>query len=329
MMNAPIRCTQNPTQGEEWKQGWHPEKIDAAVSDEPVLVIGAGPAGLEATLQLANRGYNVTLAEASDALGGRVSRESKLPGMSSYTRVRDYRENQITQKANVDIYLGNRLGAQDVVDLEIPHVLVATGSHWRRDGTGRRHAFPIAGLDSVAALTPDDVLGSAEISGRVLIYDDDHYFMGSTIAERCRQQGHEVCLVTPESKVSIWTEKTLEQEKIQTRLLALEVEIIVSHKLLEISAGKALIANIYSRQHQQQLDFETLIMVTSRQPEDGLFQSLQEHEHRFKTLRAIGDCNAPGTVAAAVYDGHAAARHLESGEDVYAALFAREMPALD
>jgi dimethylamine/trimethylamine dehydrogenase len=329
MMNAPIRCTQNPTQGEEWKQGWHPEKIDAAISDEPVLVIGAGPAGLEATLQLANRGYSVTLAEASDALGGRVSRESELPGMSSYARVRDYRENQITQKPNVDIYLGNHLEAQDVVDLEIPHVLVATGSHWRRDGTGREHAFPIAGLDRVAILTPDDVLGGAEINGRVLVYDDDHYFMGGAIAERCRNLGNEVCLVTPQSKVSIWTEKTLEQVKIQARLLALEIEIIVSHKLLEVADGKALIANIYSGQHQQQLDFDTLIMVTSRQPDDGLFQSLQEHEHRFRTLRAIGDCNAPGTVAAAVYDGHAAARHLESDEDVYAPLFTREIPALD
>jgi dimethylamine/trimethylamine dehydrogenase len=328
MINAPIRCTQNPTQGEEWKQGWHPEKIDAAISDEPVLVIGAGPAGLEATLQLANRGYSVTLAEASDALGGRVSRESELPGMSSYARVRDYRENQIRQKANVDIYLGNRLEAQDVVDLEIPHVLVATGSHWRRDGTGRQHAFPIACLDSVAILTPDDVLSGAEISGRVLIYDDDHYFMGSTIAERCRQQGNEVCLLTPQSKVSIWTENTLEQGKIQAGLLALEIEIIVSHKLLEVADGKALIANIYSDQHQRQLEFETLIMVTSRQPDDGLFQSLQQHEHRFKTLHAIGDCNAPGTVAAAVYDGHAAARYLQSDEDVYAPLFTREMTAL-
>jgi dimethylamine/trimethylamine dehydrogenase len=328
MIAAPIRCTQNPTQGEEWKQGWHPESIDAAVSDEPVLVIGAGPAGLEATLQLANRGYSVTLAEATDVLGGRVTRESTLPGMSSYARVRDYRENQIRQKANVDIYLGNQLNAQDVVDLEIPHVLVATGSHWRRDGTGRQHAFPIAGLTNIAVLTPDDVLNGADINGRVLIYDDDHYFMGSTIAERCREQGREVCLVTPQAKVSIWTENTLEQNKIQARMLALGVQIIVSHQLLEVGVGKAVIANVYSDQHQQQLDFETLIMVTSRQPEEGLFQSLQEHEHRFKTLRAIGDCNAPGTVAAAVYEGHSAARHLESEQDVYAALFEREMPEI-
>ena len=329
MISAPIRCTQNPTQGEEWKQGWHPESIAAAVSDDPVLVIGAGPAGLEATLQLANRGYPVMLAESSDGLGGRVNRESTLPGMSSYARVRDYRENQIKQKPNIEIYLGNQLAAQDVVDLEIPHVLVATGSSWKRDGTGRKHAFPIPGLADIAVLTPDDVLAGADIKGRVLIYDDDHYFMGSTIAEHCRNQGHDVCLVTPEAKVSIWTENTLEQEKIQARLLALEVEVIVSHELLEVSEGRASIGNVYHNAHQRYLDFETLITVTSRCPDDELYQSLLEHEACFKTLRAIGDCNAPGTVAAAVYEGHAAARYLDSADDVYAPLFARELPALD
>jgi dimethylamine/trimethylamine dehydrogenase len=70
-------------------------------------------------------------------------------------------------------------------------------------------------------------------------------------------------------------------------------------------------------------------MVTSRDPDDGLFQSLQAYQDRLQTLRAIGDCNAPGTVAAAVYDGHSAARHLQSSEDIYAPLFVRDMPTLD
>ena len=69
-------------------------------------------------------------------------------------------------------------------------------------------------------------------------------------------------------------------------------------------------------------------MVTSRYPEDELYQALVAFEDRVKTLRAIGDCNAPGTVAAAVYDGHAAARYLESEQDYYAPLFTREMPSL-
>jgi len=329
MMAAPIRCTQNPTQGEEWKQGWHPETIEIAASDDAVLVVGAGPAGLECALQLANRGYQVTLAEASQTLGGRVNRESELPGMSSFARVRDYREYQLSQKANVEVYLDNRLAAEDVVALEIPHVLIATGSRWRNDGVGRRHAFPVAGTEAVDVLTPDDVLAGAEIRGRVLIYDDDHYFMGSTLAERFREQGHEVCLLTPESKVSIWTENTLEQEKIQARLLDLGVEIMVSHELQEVSAGKASIGNVYSSSQRHGIEFDTLVLVTSREPEDGLYQALQAYADQFKTLRAIGDCNAPGTVAAAVYDGHSAARYLQSAEDIYAPLFARDMPAID
>jgi len=329
MMAAPIRCTQNPTQGEEWKQGWHPEKIDAARSDDPVLVVGAGPSGLECALQLANRGYQVTLAEASQALGGRVNRESELPGMSSYARVRDYREYQLSQKANVEVYLDNRLAAEDVVALEIPHVLIATGSRWRKDGVGRQHPFPVAGTDSIDVLTPDDVLAGAGVSGRVLIYDDDHFFMGGTLAERFRERAHEVCLLTPESKVAIWTENTLEQEKIQARLLDLGVEIMVSHELLEVSAGKASIANVYSSSQRRRIEFDTLVLVTSREPEDGLYQALQACADQFQTLRAIGDCNAPGTVAAAVYDGHSAARYLQSAQDIYTPLFARDMPAID
>ncbi len=329
MMAAPIRCTQNPTQGEEWKQGWHPEKIEAAVSEDSVLVVGAGPAGLECALQLANRGYQVTLAEASQSLGGRINRESELPGMSSYARVRDYREYQLSQKNNVEVYLDNRLSAEDVLALEIPHVVVATGSHWRNNGCGRYHAFPIDGIATVNALTPDDVFAGADIRGRVLIYDDDHYFMGSTLAERFRQQGNEVCLLTPESMVSVWTQNTLEQGKIQARLLDLDVDIVVSHELISLTAGKATIANVYSNKHQRTLEFDTLVMVTSREPDDVLFESLQAHSDRFESFRSIGDCNAPGTIAAAVYDGHSAARYLQSTEDDYTPLFVRDMPTLD
>ena len=78
---SPIRCTQNPTMGEEWRKGWHPERIRPRESDKPVLIVGAGPAGLEAAQALGKRGYDVTLAEKGTELGGRVARECRLPGL--------------------------------------------------------------------------------------------------------------------------------------------------------------------------------------------------------------------------------------------------------
>ncbi len=73
---VPMRCTQNPTMGEEWRRGWHPERIEPRKSNDGVLVVGGGPAGLECALALGNRGYRVILAESCEELGGRVIREN-------------------------------------------------------------------------------------------------------------------------------------------------------------------------------------------------------------------------------------------------------------
>ena len=100
---TPMRCTQNPTVGEEWRRGWHPEMIAPRGSDDSVLVVDAGPAGLEAARGLGQRGYRVALAEATTGLGGRVSWESGLPGLASWARVRDWRVGRIREMANVEV----------------------------------------------------------------------------------------------------------------------------------------------------------------------------------------------------------------------------------
>src|SRR3984893_2347671 len=105
-------CTQNPTMGEEWRLSWHPERIQPKVSQASVLVVGAGPAGLEVTRALAQRGYRVTLAEASNQLGGRVIRESALPGLREWVRVADWRVTQIAKSPNVTIYQNNLVSAE-------------------------------------------------------------------------------------------------------------------------------------------------------------------------------------------------------------------------
>ena len=133
-MGVPIRCTQNPTMGEEYRRGWHPERVPAAKGHaaDSVLVVGGGPAGLECAMTLGKRGYRVMLAEARRELGGRVALESRLPGLSSWARVRDYRTGQIGRLPNVEVFLESRLSAAD------PRRRSATSGRKRACRAGRR-----------------------------------------------------------------------------------------------------------------------------------------------------------------------------------------------
>ena len=94
-----LRCTQNPTMGEEWRSGWHPERVPAGRGS--ALIVGAGPSGLEAAHVLGKRGFTVALADAERTPGGRVTRESRLPGLAEWARVRDYRTGQLSRMNNV------------------------------------------------------------------------------------------------------------------------------------------------------------------------------------------------------------------------------------
>ena len=308
---VPIRCTQNPTMGEEWRRGWHPERIQAKTSDDPVLVVGAGPAGLECALQLANRGYDVTLSEATASLGGRVTLESQLPGLSSWSRVRDYRQHLLQQKPNVEIYLESALTAEHILEYEFPHVFVATGSSWRRDGRGRSNPRAILGTDKVLVHTPDDIMADDKPEGPVVVFDDDHYYMASVIAEMLGGEGQAVTYVTPATEVASWTRNTLEQVRIHRRLLERNVKIVCGHNIAGFDRGEVRLRCIYSGITTTNA-CASAVLVTERVPNDNLYRELSCHGDRsrlqgLETLRRIGDCVAPGIVAAAVHSGHWAA----------------------
>ena len=314
MLSAPIRCTQNPTMGEEWRRGWHPERIAAKDTDDTVLVIGAGPAGLEAAMSLGRRGYAVMLAEAGTELGGRVARECRLPGLSAWGRVRDYRIGQLNQLANVGIYLDSAMTAATVRETQCSLIAVATGSTWRRDGTGRTHVVPIPGLGDGNVFTPDDVMAGAPIAGPVVVFDDDYYYMGGVIAEKLRALGHEVILVTPMAEASAWTVHTLELGRIQKRLLEAGIEILGSHELSGISAGEAEVACVHTGRTRR-LACASIVLVTGQNPDNALYKALSGDPGAMaaagiRRVTMIGDALAPGTIAAAVWSGHRFAREL-------------------
>jgi dimethylamine/trimethylamine dehydrogenase len=303
---APLRCTQNPTMGEEWRRGWHPEFIPPAKAAASMLVIGGGPAGLEAALSLGRRGHRVVLAEATAELGGRVINEASLPGLQNWIRVRDHRAYMLGQMENVDVYLESRLTAQDVSEFEADAIVVATGSRWRRDGLGATVRAPVSIEDHSGIFTPDDIFAGAEIEGEILLYDDEHYMMAGALAEKFLLAGHRVKYLTPAATISSWTAMTDEQEFIQARLLSMGIEVVFTQKIERIADGIFNTSCIYSGKSFTH-DFSSLILVTGRTPDDKLFNELT------MTSVRIGDCLVPSSIADAVYSGHKFAR--EYGED--------------
>lgn len=297
-----LRCTQNPTMGEEWRRGWHPERIAFYQKRETALVIGAGPAGLEAALTLGRRGLEVALAEAGRELGGRVLREARLPGLSTWMRLRDWRVTMLDKLPNVEIFRESPMSANDIEDFGADHAVIATGSRWRRDGVGvlglARGEFPLA-------LTPDDVFAGAVLTGPVVIHDDEHYFMGGALAEKLRRAGHEVTLVTPQATASSWTAYTDEQGFVQARLLDLGVRLELSQMLLAQEEGLARLACAYTGRAKE-IACATLILVTGRLPEDHLFKALGD----LPGIVRVGDCLAPSSIADAIHSAHRYARLL-------------------
>ena len=311
-LSVPIRCTQNPTMGEEWRQGWHPERIAPRTRDSRVLVVGAGPAGLEAARALGARGYSVALAEAGRVLGGRVVRESALPGMREYIRVRDWREGQIARMPNVEVFRESRLTAQDVRDFGADHVCIATGARWRRDlFTGKRFE-PIA-TSGTPVFTPDDIMDGTLPPGDCVIHDADGYYMGGVIAERLRAAGRKVTLVVPDDRVSPWAQNTGEGWRVPGHLIRLGIDLLTAHSLRWFDGQTATLACVHTGR-ERVVPADSLVLVGQRAPVDDLYQALRAGPLPF-TLARIGDAEAPAIIAAATYAGHRYAQLLEQPHD--------------
>ena len=329
---VPIRCTQNPTMGEEWRRDWHPERIAARASDRSVLVVGAGPAGLELTRALGQRGYEVTLCDAQEQFGGRLIQESRLPGLASWHRVVDYRLQQIQRMSNVQMLRGSPVSAEDVLAFAASAVFIATGSRWRSDGLGRTHRAPLLDPGMRGVFSPERALAGEVLTGPLLIYDDDHYYLAGALAERYAGKGIEVHYVTPAAKVSEWTEQTMEQSRIHSRLLELGVQIHCQRRVTTVLPGAGGLSVgltcVYGGVART-LEVASLMPVTMRDSVDALYRELLAAESRWadsgiETVQAIGDAWAPSTVAAAVYAGHRAAREFDQPVDADQVPFKRE-----
>lgn len=330
-----IMCTQNATVGEEYRRAWHPERF-ATVADpaQAVLVVGAGPSGLEVATVLGRRGIElVHVVDADAEPGGHLNHISRLRGLSEWRRVVDHRQILIDKLPNVTFVGGTRLSAADIHDYGASIVLLATGAYWDRTGVNNITHRTIDGAGDPAnqVLTPDDILrGGAAVRGEsVVIFDSDGYFMGPSLAERFAREGKAVTLIKTGADMEGYMAPSGEGPQMIATLLDLGVCIKTSTMLTAISPGRASIASMYTDSFNETIDADAVVLVTQRLSDTTLYDELMADEQTLagsgiEKLIRVGDCLEPRVIADAIFDGHRVAREIDSANPARALPMIRE-----
>jgi dimethylamine/trimethylamine dehydrogenase len=327
-----LGCIQNATAGEEHRRGWHPERFSVASNSEKgVLVVGAGPAGMECAVTLGRRGFEaVHLVEASSEIGGRMRWVRRLPSLGDWGRIVDHRRVLLSKLRNVEVVAGRRLSAEDVRDYGAQIVIVATGSHWSGEGVQFSTHEPIDGASASLphVLVPEQVMdGKRPPGSRVVVYDAEGYFVGPGIAELLAKEGFEVDLVTSLEVVSPISDLTLEGPMLRQHLHAAGVTMQRGVTILAIEPGH--VSGDDEFEEPWATDTDGVVLVTQQVSDDALYRELVGDRAALEAagieaVYRIGDCVAPRMISEAIFDGHRMAREIDGPDPAVALAFDRE-----
>jgi dimethylamine/trimethylamine dehydrogenase len=344
----PMVCTQNATAGEEYRRGWHPERFHPAANrDKGVLVVGAGAAGMECAMVLGKRDMSaVHLVESDQEIGGCVNWISQLGhsdgqenlargtarGLGEWKRIVNYRQIQLDKLKNVEVHTGSRLSAKDALEYGAEIVVIATGCHWATNGLNPATHEPIEGADTSLdwQLTPDEVvLGTKEVGRRVLVLENESYFMGTAIAQKLAGEGHEVTILTQMPDFANYMEYTLEAPMLHRDLHRLKVRMHPYTMVEKIEPGRVSAHNMWDESHKEQFDVDSVVLCTQRISDDEIYRELRAdpaalEREGIEQLHVIGDAAAPRMLVDSIFDGHRLAREIDSENPAIPLPFIRE-----
>lgn len=322
MYGLQLACFQNPTVGEEYRRGWHPEVfIPARNSANDILVVGAGVAGTECALTLARRGMRrVHLVDGAAELGGALRWVCTLPTLGEWARVINHRRIQLDKQQNVEILLDVELGTEEILTYGAEIVVIATGSRWAGDGLNYLTHTSIPGADNSLAhvLTPEQIMlcGKKPPGSRVVVFDTDGYYMAPGLAEILADLGCKVEIITPLPKVSPFSDETMEGNLLRERLVSKGITWRTLTNLEEI-ADPNLIVVRDSMGREEKLETDAVVLTTHRLSNEQLYFELASmgdrlEENGVSAVYRVGDCVAPRNFADAILDGHRLAREIDS-----------------
>lgn len=300
----PISCILNPTVGRE--RSWGIGTLDQTLKRKKVLIIGAGPAGCEASIIAAKRGHKVTLVEKNDSIGGQVRLAAKLPGRRDFSLALNYWQKQLA-KLEVNVFLNQEWRREGDFASDFDVIILATGSSPNVDGflpvNPLRHLPGVP--ENPIVTTPDAILeGNVETGKNVVIYDDQGDIKGISLSEMLASEGHNIELISRLAAPGQFLDPVT-RTAAQLRAFEANVKFTQYTLLHKVEDNTVFLSNIFTGKIDIRKEIDTVALVTWRLPNqtDRLTFSGRQ-------VFAIGDCVSPRTVEEAVYEGHNLARSI-------------------
>lgn len=292
-----ISCLINPSAGREWE--WGGDRFAAAAKPRKVMVIGAGPAGLEAARVAAERGHQVSLHEAAPAVGGQFRLAGLQPRRGQILDLLNWYEDQL-QKLQVRVQLNSYVEAADVRAEQPDVVVLATGSLPDADGFQRwvpeNDALP--GIENGRVWSPEEVMRrEAKLGDAVILYDEGGNWRGLGTAWAIAEQGKSVTIVTPEAFIGKEISRTSSDGLLRARLAKLGCQFLTEHVIEHWSGSSARLRSLLTGATTKH-DASALIMSTTNRAFDPLSADLSDLE-----VHLIGDAAAPRQAPYSFHEG--------------------------
>ncbi|MBI4083796.1 MAG: mycofactocin system FadH/OYE family oxidoreductase 2 [Candidatus Lambdaproteobacteria bacterium] len=301
-LNRPLSCIQNPANGEEAALG--EESYRPAGRLKRVLVIGGGPAGMEAAIVAARHGHRTTLCERSDRLGGAVNALARVPQRLEYGDLIRNKTGEL-KRSGAELVLGREADAAWVLAQRPDAVIVATGQQEGR-------LLHIPGMSGPRVATPLELLAAGRSpaagspAGHALILDEIGFHQATSLAEWLIEGGWRVSFVTAAFYAGQDLGATLDLDHWHRRLAGKPLDLYPGHILIDAQADPVLL-DLYRSRQVTLTGVERIVPVAHGHSRDGMYRALRG---QVEELYRAGDALAPKDVGEAILDGHRAGRRV-------------------